>query len=385
MKLRKVEVQNYRSLANAELALPGLTVLIGANGSGKTTVLDVFKLISESSTGNLGDAISKRGGIDGLMSRFTNVDAQNDKLTIRIEVEIEDKAPLIYELLIKSERGFPVVKKEQLSQEQHGRGKKPFYFLSREGNYAVFTSPEKQKGFEKLSVNADQLGLEVMSKTYDIGEQFRGLLKNVTYNSGFDIGQRSQIRLPQDARTRLFPGEQGEWLFSCLHNLRTHEHDIFQYLLDVLSAGFPYFRRMEFPIPADRKMSLNWYDSTSTVPFDQSELSDGTLRFLWLVTALLSPERPDLILLDEPEISLHPHLLALLADVLQNSSQDSQILVATHSDMLVRALKPEEVVTVDKTENGSKLERLSEGHLADWLKDYSLDQLWSKKVIGGQS
>jgi predicted ATPase len=116
------------------------------------------------------------------------------------------------------------------------------------------------------------------------------------------------------------------------------------------------------------------------------QLSEGTLRFLWLATLLQSPGLTALTLLDEPEVSLHPELLSLLAELLREASRRTQLIVATHSDRLIRFLQPEEVVLLDSTEEGmSTLTWADQLDLTEWLKEYSLDELWSNGRLGARA
>ena len=116
------------------------------------------------------------------------------------------------------------------------------------------------------------------------------------------------------------------------------------------------------------------------------QLSEGTLRFLWLVTLLQSPGLTALTLIDEPEVSLHPELLSLLADLLREASRRTQIVVATHSDRLVRFLNPSEVLTMDIAEDGmTKLGWADQLDLEKWLEEYTLDELWRNGRIGARA
>jgi predicted ATPase len=130
--------------------------------------------------------------------------------------------------------------------------------------------------------------------------------------------------------------------------------------------------------------SLQWYEKGAKKPVDQGELSEGTLRFLWLMAVLTSPNRPQIILLDEPEVSLHPELLMHLAGVLQEAALTSQVIVATHADRLVRWLQPEEIAVMEESDAGSSITWLDRAKLDHWLKDYTIDELWSMGTIGGR-
>jgi predicted ATPase len=114
------------------------------------------------------------------------------------------------------------------------------------------------------------------------------------------------------------------------------------------------------------------------------QLSAGTLRFLWLVTLLLSRDLTAITLIDEPEISLHPELLKLLADVMREAAQRTQLVVATHSDRLIRFLEPNEMLVCDADEGLTTMTWADSLDLEKWLTDYSLDELWAMNVIGGR-
>ena len=172
---------------------------------------------------------------------------------------------------------------------------------------------------------------------------------------------------------------------SCLFYLRETERDRFEASEDALRAAFPHFERLEFPPVAAGTLALAWRERGFSKALYMHQLSEGTLRFLWLATLLQSPGLTAITLLDEPEVSLHPELLSLLADLLREASRRTQLMVATHSDRLIRFLKPEEVLLVDQTENGmSKLTWADELDLEEWLKDYSLDELWRTGRIGAR-
>jgi len=116
------------------------------------------------------------------------------------------------------------------------------------------------------------------------------------------------------------------------------------------------------------------------------QLSEGTLRFLWLVTLLQSPGLTSVTMIDEPEVSLHPELLSLLADLFREASSRTQLIIATHADRLVRFLKPEEVITTNLAEDGSSSFQWGDSfELDSWLEDYSLDQLWQMGRMGGRA
>ncbi len=181
------------------------------------------------------------------------------------------------------------------------------------------------------------------------------------------------------------PGHDGADLASCLYTLRETLPDRFETIEATLRAGFPDFERLNFPPVAAGTLAMTWKDKTSKSPFYMHQLSEGTLRFLWLVTLLQSPGLTAVTMIDEPEVSLHPELLSLLADLLREAAQRTQLIVATHADRLIRFLKPAEVVTININDEGAaELTRADELDLEKWLEEYTLDEVWRMGRIGGR-
>ena len=132
------------------------------------------------------------------------------------------------------------------------------------------------------------------------------------------------------------------------------------------------------------KIRVEWQERGSDVYFNATSFSDGTLRFLCLAVLLLQPELPSLILLDEPELGLHPAAVTLLASMLSSASERTQVIVATQSVTLVNQFTPENVWTVDREDGQSVFRQLSSSDQSEWLEDYSLGELWEKNLLGAR-
>lgn len=158
----------------------------------------------------------------------------------------------------------------------------------------------------------------------------------------------------------------------------------FEIIEDTLAAAFPDFEKLGFPPVAAGTITMTWKDKNFSKSLYMHQLSEGTLRFLWLITLLQSPDLTTVTLIDEPEVSLHPELLRLLADVMREASQRTQLIVATHSDRLIRFLKPEEVLVCDVEDGLTTMTWGDTFDLRHWLEDYSLDQLWAMNLMGGR-
>ena len=185
-------------------------------------------------------------------------------------------------------------------------------------------------------------------------EQLRRILSSATQypDRTLEVGRRAPVRLPQQLRPATLPGENGEDLASFLYNLRESRFEKYEAIEDSLRAAFPGFESLSFPVAAAGMISVTWNERAFRNPFYMHQLSEGTLRFLWLVSLLRSPNLSTITMIDEPEVSMHPELLALLADLMREASGRTQIIVATHSDRLIRFLEPSEVVAMDVGEDG---------------------------------
>jgi predicted ATPase len=218
------------------------------------------------------------------------------------------------------------------------------------------------------------------------GWAFREWLSGLSHYAArdLDLSARGAVRLPQPIRpTPLLPGQRGEDLISCLYSMRETRPDSFAKVCDGLSAVFPSFERIDFPPVAAGTLAFTWKDREYNRPFYAHELSDGTLRFLWLATLLGSPELTSLALIDEPEVSLHPGSLRVLADLLREAAMQAQVVVATHSEALVRFLEPREILVVDMENGQPSLKWADTLDLATWLQEYTLDELWAMNRLGG--
>jgi len=232
-----------------------------------------------------------------------------------------------------------------------------------------------------------ETALSQVPKLYKAPESFRHILASSTeiYHS-LDVSTRAPVRLPQSIQPAHRPGTDGEDLLSCLYSMREEERDRYEAVEDALRAAFPRFDRIDLPPVAAGSLTMAWRERGLKNAIYPNQLSEGTLRFLWLVTLLQSKELPAVTLIDEPEVSLHPEMLQLLAELMREASSRTQLIVATHSDRFVSFLNPDELVVCDVDEQGGTvIQRASDLDLDAWMADYSLDQLWSMGRLGGRS
>ena len=388
MKLLELRVRDFRSLVDIDVPLRGLNVMIGPNGAGKTALLETIQLLQRGSQQQLDDFIVDHGGIDSLINRG-NGGRRPNRTSIELLVDVNNPQrsvePMVYTVELISLQRSPAKGMERLEWQLYPAP--PLRYIDAQGERVRYFDPETKRLKEPdWQLRANELALAQMpkNKLFQEPEALRDLLASAVYQSSLDVSPRSPVRLPQALTTGMRPGPNGEGLYSALFNLRSKAPDIYERILALLEQAFPGFERLEFDVVGAGQVTLMWLERSSKQPLYPNQLSEGTLRFLWLVTSLLSLAIPPLLLLDEPEVSLHPELLMLLAAVLQDAAVNSQIVVATHSPELIRWLQPDQVLVVDKVEGASSFTWADTLRLDEWLKEYTLDDLWLMGTLGGR-
>ena len=380
LRFGKLSIKGFRRLNNVHLPLRPLSVLIGANGTGKTSVLDVLSLLANSAQGKLSSSITD---LSGLATVLTYDKAK--ELTLSISMDVPLHEPLDYSLKL-SPRGVAYTVEEEILSQERGHPDPFLHIVSHGADIKYFEGDQRKLVRPTWEHNPLETSLAQVPKMFQEPEEFRNRLASSTFYHVLQVEPRSPVRLPQPMQPATLPGKNGEELVSCLFYLRETKRSRFEAIEDALRSAFPNFLRLEFPPVAAGTLALAWRESSYSQPLYMHQLSEGTLRFLWLATLLQSPGLTALTLLDEPEVSLHPELLNLLTDLLREASRRTQIIVATHSDALIRFLEPSEVVVMDSAEDGTTtITRADELNLDEWLKEYSLDELWRTGRIGARA
>lgn len=355
--------------------------MIGANGTGKTSVLDIVSLLANSAKGNLSGTMTD---LAGLASVLTYDYAQ--ELRLGVSMQVPHYSPLDYLIEIKPQGVAYVIAAETLSQKRRA-DLPPFLHIDSRGlDIRYYEAGQKKLMRPNWEHNALETSLAQVPKMFREPEEFRNRLASFTFYHVLNVAPRSPVRLPQPMQPAKLPGQNGEDLVSCLFYLRETERERFDAIEDALRAAFPGFERLEFPPVAAGTLALACRERGFSKHFYMHQLSEGSLRFLWLAALLQSPGLTALTLIDEPEVSLHPELLKLLADLMREASKRTQLLVATHSEQLIRFLDPKEVLTMNIDEDGTTAVNWADDlDLDDWLKEYSLDELWRNGRIGARA
>jgi predicted ATPase len=203
-----------------------------------------------------------------------------------------------------------------------------------------------------------------------------------------DTGTSSPMKKTGDVNDNRFLRPDGSNLAAFLFFLR-HRHEVsYSLLRRTVQRVAPFFD--DFQLEPQRlnpdKIRLEWRHKGSDAYFDAASLSDGTLRFIALATLFLQPEehRPSVILVDEPELGLHPLAITLLASLVKQAAVKTQVIVSTQSPLLLDHFQPEDILVADRVKGATQLTRLDSERLLPWLENYSLGELWEKNEIGGR-
>jgi len=203
-----------------------------------------------------------------------------------------------------------------------------------------------------------------------------------------DTGPKSPLKTTNEVDDNRFLRPDGANLAAFLYYLRLKHPDSYSLIRRTIQRVAPFFEDFVLePLRLNEKMiQLEWRHVGSEDYFDASSLSDGTLRFMALATLFLQPEelRPSIILVDEPELGLHPYAITLLASLVKQASVNSQVILSTQSSLLLDHFEPEDVLVAERANGSTQIRRLEPEPLKVWLEDYSLGQLWEKNEIGGR-
>ncbi|HDN27491.1 MAG TPA: ABC transporter ATP-binding protein [Thioploca sp.] len=365
-QFNRISIKGYRRLGSVDIQMRPLTVMIGANGVGKTAFLEVFSLLAASANGQLASQISELGGMSDILTRdkakslgfeLSMRVSEHESLDYTLQIEAKGHAyEIVAETLKQNHDNFKYIERHQFKVSAYDNAHKPFT----DWESTPFETILSQMPKARVPAN---LGKKMASASH-----YSAYILNVA--------QKSPIRLPQAMRPVNLPGKNGEDLVSYLYYLRETEPYRFEMVEDSLACAFPNFKGLSFPPVAAGTLALTWHEFST--PLYMHQLSEGTLRFLWLITLLQSPHLTAITLIDEPEVSLHPQLLSLLSGLMREASKRTQLIVATHSDRLIGFLEPHEVLVMDEDEEEglTQMTWADELDLEHWLSDYTLDQVW---------
>ena len=360
-----ITVEGFKSIKRIErLTLAPINIVIGSNGSGKSNFLGVFSFLREIRSGRLKEYVSRSGDADRIL-HF------GSRSTPELRVHVSFGGEVVSELditLAATDADALVPLREDCIQVVDGH--------------------RLTTGFSGGYRGEACISLDSRNPDDDAVRAVREHLEGWRVYHLHDTSSTSPIRKTADVDDNRFLRHDGANLAAFLYFLRQrHEdsYDLIRRTVRLVAPFFDDFRLRPQALNEDR-IRLEWRHVGWDAYFDASSLSDGSLRFIVLATLLLQPGslRPSVILLDEPELGLHPYALTMLASLVKQASVDTQVVLATQSTPLLDHFRPEDVVVADRVDEGTQLKRLDGADLEEWLDDYSLGQLWEKNHFGGR-
>lgn len=361
--INTLSIAGFRSIRKLEnLRLSNLNVLIGANGAGKSNFVAYFRMLSELVEGRLQVWVSKQGGADRVLS-YGIKETSSLSTAIRFGANGYD-----IELEPTLEGGFTFT-----SEMLYFNG--PYYGITRpnlgSGHVESKLKHEKEHGGSS----------KVAGFCYD------AILGWKVYHF-HDTSDTAGVKRQSSVHDNDFLRMDASNLAAFLLRLKSEFPSVYQQICKTIRLAVPFFDDFVLKpttLPTEeQQVRLLWKQKDSDYALWPSQLSDGSLRFICLVTVLLQPNPPSTIIIDEPELGLHPYAITLLGALLRSASTRTQVIVSTQSVALLNEFEIDDLIVVDREEGGSVFKRLDDEEFIAWLEDYTIGELWQKNILGGR-
>ncbi|MGD0282257.1 MAG: AAA family ATPase [Dissulfurispiraceae bacterium] len=363
--LQRLVLKGYKSIKAMDIEIRSLNVVIGANGAGKSNLVSFFKMLNEMMGGRLQQFIGSSGHSQSLLHFGPKITPQ---MEARLEFLVENGIDKYSMRLFHAAGDTLIFADETLSFQRIG-------------------SPTPHT----ISLGAGHLETRIGEKA-ESGDQtakvFRHILNHCRVYHFHDTSPTSRVR------QHCYKGDN-RWLMPDAGNLAAflmrlrseNDGSAYRRIVDTIRLIAPFFDDFVLePVgPAKQEVILNWREKDSDQLFGPHQFSDGTLRAICLAALLLQPEDefPCLILVDEPELGLHPYALNVLASLFAKASHHTQVVICTQSTSLLDNFDPEDIIVVNRIGKESEFVRPDSAKLKAWLNDYSLGQVWEKNIMGG--
>ncbi len=365
-RLQKLTLRGFKTIRGLDDFEPGpLTVLIGPNGAGKSNFISFFRMLSWTlaAPGNLQAHVAELGGASALL---------HDGPEVTREIDAD--------LTIVTDSG----------ENQYA-----FRLVYAAGDTLIYTDERYRFSRPDFPGRADWKGLDAGHRESKLLEKANEgdptarmillLLRKMIVYQFHNTSATARMRNKWDVQDGRWLKEDGANIAPFLYRLQNGDPKSYQRIVDTIRLILPFFADFEFE-PSYGKLLLSWREKGCDRVFNASQAADGMLRVMAIVTLLLQPDRdlPDVLILDEPELGLHPYAINVIGGLIRSAATNTQVIIATQSMPLVDCFKPEEIVVVERKERKSEFRRLDASTLQEWLEDYSLSELWEKNVIGGR-
>jgi predicted ATPase len=353
--LKQIEIFGFKSIRKMRLELKQLNVLIGANGAGKSNFIEIFRLLKSIKDNRLQFYIGKTGGANSLLHY-----GETNEIGTRLFFDSE-KGSMGYGMQLTSTVGDTLIFADEFWSEQ---------------------SPPIE---HRLGAGHK----ETLLNTAQYQMMTRKLLDNIGSLQIFhfhDTSETARLRANCDIDNNYYLMSDGSNLAAILYKLHKIKRPYYDRIVKTIRLIAPFFDDFILrPEINPNYIQLRWRSRNSHYEFRAHQLSDGTLRAMALITMLLQPESdlPNLIVLDEPELGLHPYAITIITSLIQSVAMQKQVILATQSTTVLDHFDPIDVIIVEQQQGVSSFKRLNPEQLSEWLEEYTLSELWEKNVTGG--
>ena len=362
--LKSIAIKGFKSIKSLDLTMGGINILIGANGSGKTNFISLFSFLRNLSQGKLQNYVERHG----FANSFFHF---GSKKTPLISIDIKVGA-----------NGYHV-------DFEHGVNDDSLVFKE---EYCTYE--ESQKTFPvKGRLGESGLLPYGEAKSKYVRNYTRDYLRGCRVYHFHDTGSTAGFKQAVDIEASDYLYDDASNLAAFLYHLKNSDEECYNKSYNDIVAAIktvaPFFHDFFLePRGAEgsEKVLLKWSHRDHDTPFSANQLSDGTARFICMATLFLQPAdlRPDTIILDEPELGLHPAALEVLAELVKSVAKSGQIICSTQSVTFANQFGADDFIVVDQHRGRSDFRRLKQGELDDWLEDYAIGDIWTKNLIGGR-
>ena len=320
----KIEIKGYKSFKDLTLYLNPINILIGANGSGKSNFLSFFEFLNRMYEQKLTEYVAISGGIDKFFFQGSKVTD-----TIYANIKIQENSYLL----------------------------------------------ELKEGDAKFVFSKEGIGYH--NDYYEIGH-FNNESNIKSYN-GLQRGDYIKRYLSEIKKYHFHDTGKS-------YGIQQNAPIVYKRIVKTIQSVAPYFSDFYFNVSTSDTVRLLWTDKYSSTVYGPTDLSDGTIRFIALATLFLQPNLPKVIIIDEPELGLHPFAIQKLSGMIKSAAaKDTQVIIATQSADLISNFNAEDIITVNQFDGVSVMKRLEQKSLNAWLEEYTLGDLWKQNILkGGQ-
>ncbi len=391
MKIESIKLKNFKAFREIEMAyIPDLCVVVGANGTGKSTLFDVFGFLRDCLIGNVSRAVQSRGGYREMVSRGYENEPIEIEIKFRLRLTGKDRL-VTYFLQVGSENGKVVVLREILRYKR-GQFGSPFHFLdfSRGQGYAISNEEDFSKKDTELETEQQELSSDVLAikglgqfQRFKAANAFRELIEN-WHISDF------HINLARGSKEATGYGEHlsvtGDNLQIVANDLFENHPQIFKTIIEKMKKRIPGIGNISTEPTADGRLLLKFQDGSFKDPFIDKYVSDGTIKMFAYLVLLHDPRPHPLLCIEEPENQLYPELLSELAEEFREYAlQGGQVFVSTHSPDFLNAVELVEVFWLSKKNGFSSINRASDDpQLVAYMSDGDqMGYLWKQGYFEG--